>query len=144
MTYNVKRKTYKRVPLEDSAETRFLWDAISWEVDKLMKLLANHLGNEFLFYWTDAVFFIRTPKNITMVKEIIQSQGFDSETLELQYISVEDKKGYENEKGIVAWTRYKKWNGNIRDKDGNYGRCFPFGISSLEKILKWIEEATRK
>jgi len=144
MTYNVERKVYAREVVEDSAETRFLWDAISWEVDKLMKLLANHLGNEFLFYWTDAVFFVRTAENIGMVKEIIVGEGFESETLELQYISVEDKRGFENEKGIVAWTRYKKGSGSIRDNDGNYGRCFPFGISSLDKILKWIEEATKK
>jgi hypothetical protein len=49
----------------DSKETRFLWDAISFEVDKAIKDCAGSLGADFCFYWTDAIFLKNTQQILT-------------------------------------------------------------------------------
>lgn len=59
-----------------SEDTKHIWYAISWEVDRMMKKCMVALKKDFAFYWVDAIFFENKKKNIDIVKTIIKKHGF--------------------------------------------------------------------
>lgn len=133
-------KKYKRsVIIDDSSETRHIWDAISFEVDKCMLECAERLGQDFFFYWTDAIFFYDRPMNRELVQAVADMFGFSGKFIELKYIEG-------GEKSITAWTEKMKGNAKTpkRDADGNYGRHFTTEISFDKKtyvdLAKQIEQ----
>ncbi len=70
-------KKYKIEPrYAGSEDTKHIWYAISWEVDKMMKKCMKALKNDFAFYWVDAIFFENKRNNIEMVKTIVKKHGF--------------------------------------------------------------------
>lgn len=69
-------KYSKGYHIDNSSETRHLWDLISSRVDKVMQKCMSALKNNFVFYWTDAVFFKATDNNFEIVKKAISDNGY--------------------------------------------------------------------
>jgi hypothetical protein len=117
----------KSVVVIDSAKTRHIWDAVSWEVDKCMKECAVVLGKEFLFYWTDACLFVNNKTNNAAVRSIIKKHGFELKLIPVEYV--------EKVNGVtVVWTRENKSHAQKprRDDRGNYAREFNYVESNLD------------
>lgn len=128
------KKYLKSKVLIDSSQTKHIWDAVSYEVDKCMRNCMLSLGEDFYFYWTDAVFFRRTEKNIKKVQDLILANGFESKIVDISYIS---KKGDD----IMVWAKknHSKAKKPIRDADGNFGRTFVY-IHSKNSIIEEIKQ----
>ncbi len=131
----------RSVILEDSEVTRHIWGAVSWEVDKVMQACCTALGEGFLFYWTDAVFFKKSSANIKIVNSTMAKFGFSGKIVALEYIS-------RNEDGnIVVWTRSKMGHAQedqvLRDVNGFYGRVFVY-INNRKSMLSEIMESLGK
>lgn len=67
--------------IEDSSETKHLWHHICSEVDTVMRQCMKRLRDNFVFYWTDAIFIMPDGNNEEMVKKVIESYGFTSKTV---------------------------------------------------------------
>lgn len=124
--------------LVDSKKTKHIWDAVSYEVDKCMRDCMVSLREDFLFYWTDAVFFKKSARNIARVQKIINENGFESKIVDLEYISKVNG-------NIVAWSKknHSKAKKAIRDEKGNYGRTFVYiheKASITQDIQKHLEK----
>lgn len=76
----------------DSNNTKFLWNAISWETDKCMIECATELGNDFIMYWTDAVFFRDVADNRNLVERVMARHGFEYKTKEIEYVKFDRTK----------------------------------------------------
>lgn len=127
----------KSVTLQDSALTKHIWRAVSYQVDKCMQDCARALGKEFLFYWTDAVFFHSTPANKALVDSAVKAHGFESKLVKVECLT------RSSEGHIIAWTKHFKGNAQedqvLRDASGNYGRVFVY-INNQKTFLDKINE----
>lgn len=117
------KKYSKSVEIRTRAKTAHLWDAISFEVDQVMQACALVLGEDFYFYWTDAVFFHDTKANAKKLERVIKKLGYNFKTNPVEYI---EQQVVDNHKVVWAWTKENKGHAKkpVLDKDGNYGRIF--------------------
>ena len=117
--YNYSKSTI----INDSKDTKHLWDAISFFVDKAMKECAEAIGDDFYFYWTDAIFFKDTPKNAKKIHDVLAKHNLKGKELEIEYI-LNNKK----EQKVFAYTKENKSHAKIpiKDENGTTGRCFPY------------------
>ena len=70
-----------RKPCDENKRKMFF--QVAKEIDNLMIILMNYLDNDFLFYWTDAIFFVGD-KNIDDLIKLINKFGYD---LKIKYLS---------------------------------------------------------
>lgn len=80
--------------IEESADTRHLWDIISAKVDRVMQQCMRALGGEFVFYWTDAVFFRSGAKGLEAAKKIINDRGYGCKMIENAWYEFRDDACY--------------------------------------------------
>lgn len=95
-------KKYGRAIIKDNSDnTRHIWFAISNEVDKVMKKCAKALGDQLVFYWIDALFFIKTEENKKLVQDIIKKAGYKSKFIKIEkvYLGKDRAKAWSKEKG---------------------------------------------
>lgn len=111
----------KAIQVADCSDTKFLWDAISFEIDKCMKNCADELKDNFYYYWTDAIFLKNTESNTSIIESVLHKHGFSCKKIDLEYISV-----IESDKQVLAFSKENKSHAKdpIRDEQGNYGRIF--------------------
>lgn len=107
--------------IEDSSETKFLWDAISFYVDVAMSNCIHKLKNDFLFYWTDAAFIRYTKSSEKKVSQVLKEVGFSCKNIEIEYLNNDTKN-----KKIIVYTKKNKSNAEnpIVDNRGLFGRVF--------------------
>jgi hypothetical protein len=136
-TYDPEKMIYTTEVLTDSSETKHLWDAISFEVDKCMIECAELLGDDFYFYWTDAVFFRNTPENLQKVTECMERHSFFSKKVDVQYMEFRNE-----EQKVYVWTKYKKGaaKNDVLDEYGNKGRVFPFDCYTKKTLEEELNE----
>lgn len=132
----------KAVVLTDSEVTRHIWRAVSWQIDRCMQECAQVLAKEeFLFYWTDAVFFHNTVDNRRLVQSVVEKHGFDCKAVKIEYLS-RNKHGQ-----IIAWTKHNKSNAQdeqmLRDGYDNYGRVFVY-VNNKKTVNQEIQEMLNK
>ena len=127
--------------VDDSSETRHIWDAISFEVDKCMIACANELGKDFYLYWTDAIFFKNTRENLKKVKEIAGNHGFSGKIIPIVYAIGSQEK-------TIVYTKVNKSHAEmpIKDENGNYGREFTSNIqintrNYFDRVMKIYERS---
>ena len=126
-TYDTERKAYINEVTEDSESTKFLWDAISFEVDKVMYDCQKALDDDFVCYWTDAAFMVDTPINRKKVMEVVRSHGFEAKVVEVEYLRY--RKGVADSCfDLLVYTKDKKGNAKspVTDEYGNSARRFTF------------------
>lgn len=111
----------KGVQVYDSSETKFLWDAISFEIDEAIKSCAKKLGNSFFFYWTDAIFLQKTKQNISIVEKTLKEHGFTCKQVQIEYIVYNP-----DQRQVLAFSKENKSHAKepLRDSQGNFGRIF--------------------
>lgn len=81
----------KAVLINDSSATRHIWYFISNEVDKLMGHVAKELGNAFIFYWVDAIFFEDREGASKKVKEMFEDEGYGSKMINIPEIEFSEQ-----------------------------------------------------
>jgi hypothetical protein len=108
--------------------------------------IKRSIGNDFLFYWTDAVFIANLPNTVTKVYDIIGRHGFEAKEVPIAYINVDYGRRASDGMRIYAWTEKVKGNAKvpIQDDDGFYGREFPFQRRDLDEHLKNIMREIEK
>jgi hypothetical protein len=75
--YSFDGETYKLVEIIRSYETENIWFAICSRVSDIMQNMVSDLGDDFLFYWVDGIYFKRTEENIKKVTEFLHSCAYD-------------------------------------------------------------------
>lgn len=135
------KKYGRSVIVDDSSETRHIWDAISFAVDKCMIDCANELGKDFYIYWTDAIFFRNTKENLDKVRQIAEFHGFSGKVIPIAYAVGSQEK-------TTVYTKYNKSHAEmpLRDAKGNYGREFTSNIQMdtrnyYERVSKLYEKS---
>jgi hypothetical protein len=68
---------YNHVETIRSYETENLWFAICKRVSDVMQELMKSLGDDFVFYWVDGIYFKRTDENIKKVTEYLESCSYE-------------------------------------------------------------------
>lgn len=62
--------------VERSYETENLWFAICDKVGSLMSKLSKRIGNDFITYWVDGIYFVNTPENFKIITETFKNEGY--------------------------------------------------------------------
>jgi hypothetical protein len=62
--------------VERSHETENLWFAICDKVGSLMSNLSKKIGNDFITYWVDGIYFVNTPENYKIITETFKAEGY--------------------------------------------------------------------
>lgn len=62
--------------VERSYETENLWFAICDKVGSLMSNLSKQIGNDFITYWVDGIYFVNTPENYKIITETFKKEGY--------------------------------------------------------------------
>ena len=62
--------------IERSHETENLWFAICDRVGSLMSKLSKKIGNDFIAYWVDGIYFVNTPDNFKIITETFKNEGY--------------------------------------------------------------------
>lgn len=62
--------------VERSYETENLWFAICDKVGSLMSKLSKRIGNDFITYWVDGIYFVNTPENYKIITETFKNEGY--------------------------------------------------------------------
>jgi hypothetical protein len=75
--YTFDGEEYKRVDIVRSYDTENIWFALCARVSELMQKMIDDLGDDFLFYWVDGIYFKRTDDNIKKVTEFLESCSYD-------------------------------------------------------------------
>ena len=75
--YSFDGETYKQVETIRSYETENIWFALCARVSELMQKMIDDLGDDFLFYWVDGIYFKRSEENIKKVTEFLESCSYD-------------------------------------------------------------------
>ena len=75
--YTYDGSIYRHVETIRSYETENLWFAICKRVSDIMQDLMKSLGEDFIFYWVDGVYFKKTDENIKKVKEFLESCSYE-------------------------------------------------------------------
>lgn len=75
--YTFDGEEYKMVDTIRSYETENIWFALCARVSEIMQKMINDLGDDFLFYWVDGIYFKRTDENIKKVTEFLDSCSYD-------------------------------------------------------------------
>ncbi len=144
-TFNPESMNYSTETVNDSSTTRFLWNAISWEVDRCMQEIESVLGDEFLFYWTDAAFMVQSNDNTRKTYEVIHKHGFEAKEVRLEYINADHNKKHGGLR-VFAWTKSKKGKATnpLVDDEGNFGREFPFERRNVDAFFDKIFKELKK
>ncbi len=125
--FDGKIETVKPPIKEDEIE--FLWHTISYRVGRLMAKAMRLIGNDFLFFWVDAI-FIKPGKEKQIIK-LFKEAGFNCSTIKCEWMQVNDKKI------IVKSTAKAKWVYKIKEEkviiDGK-----PF--MKRYRTKKWVDE----
>lgn len=95
-------RSYAKAGFE-SDDTRHVWFALCNEVDKLMRKCAKELGDDFLFYWIDALFFTNTKENKEKLGAIIKKAGYKFKFIKIKNVIMESDsaKVYSKDKGKI-------------------------------------------
>jgi hypothetical protein len=122
-------KKYLRAQTKDNSEqTRHVWFAISNEIDKVMRKCAVALKDQLVFYWIDALFFIKTGQNKKLVSGIIKKAGYQSKFVKIEEVHL----GADRAR---AWSMEK---GEIIDKQrGIPMRFFAYDVKNDELFKIW-------
>lgn len=62
--------------VERSYETENLWYAICDKVGSLMSKLSKEIGDDFITYWVDGIYFVNTPENFQKITETFKEEGY--------------------------------------------------------------------
>ncbi len=62
--------------VERSYETENLWFAICDKVGSLMSKLSKRIGNDFITYCVDGIYFVNTPENYKIITETFKNEGY--------------------------------------------------------------------
>lgn len=81
-------KKYIEHPPKRSELTEHIWNAICFEVGKIMMEVAKKCGKDFIFFWVDAMFV--DVKAVNKVKEIFSSHGFKFSEDACKYVKFSD------------------------------------------------------
>jgi hypothetical protein len=128
----------KSKTIEDSSNTRFLWNAISYETDRCMVECANELGNDFILYWTDAVFFRDVAYNRELVANVMAKHGFEFKIKEIEYVKYDKSRRMIQVATIEDVSNAKN---KLIDKDGFNIREFPeIKPNVKEELMELIEK----
>jgi hypothetical protein len=110
--------------------TEFIWDTISYRIGKIMKQAEVIAGNEFIFFWVDAI-FVKKGSEKKIVK-LFSDLGFSSSIYHCEWVKIKENKIY------VHSEEHKK-----KDKD-NLIRPFPLNTSRVKGKIKKENERIRQ
>lgn len=75
--YSFDGVRYKHIDTVRSFETENLWFAICKRVSDVMQDLVKLLGDDFIFYWVDGMYFVNTPENREKVSNYLNSCSYE-------------------------------------------------------------------
>ena len=109
-------KKQKELPPIKSVLTEHIWHTIAYEVGLIMTDVAKACGDDFIFFWVDAMFV--TDRSVEKVKKIFAKYGYKFSVDKIKYVQF-------NKKGLVV-----KGKGKWIEKDGqryfSTTRDFPY------------------
>lgn len=95
------------VKVKQNEKLREAWDNIVYYVDSAMNEAQNYLGEDFLFYWVDGIYFKDYGLNTKKVQLIFEKYGFDSTYEKLHRVEAVNKNG------LIELDVYKGENGEV-------------------------------
>ena len=84
--YKYDGESYNHVETIRSYETENLWFAICYRVSEIMQEIMKSLGEDFVFYWVDGVYFKRTEENIKKVTDYLSECSYECKFEEVSKI----------------------------------------------------------
>ena len=87
--YEFDGKEQKLKKIIRSEETEFLWDTICYTVGEVMKEVSKACGDDFVFFWTDALFI--KPNSVNLAKQVFKAAGYDFKMEKVDLIQVTDQ-----------------------------------------------------
>lgn len=85
--YNFKGKKVQSVEVERDALLENLWFTICKRVSDVMHKVIDALGDDFIFYWVDGIYFENTQDNISKVMQIFLDSGYNSKFKKINQIA---------------------------------------------------------
>lgn len=70
-------ETYKLVETIRSVETENIWFGICKRVSDIMQELVALLGDDFVFYWVDGIYFKRSDENIKKINDFLDNCSYE-------------------------------------------------------------------
>lgn len=125
---------YIEEPLKRSEQTEHVWNAICFEVGKIMSQVAKECGKDFIFFWVDAM-FVET-KSLEKVKKIFSEHGFRYSVDPCKYVKFNDNNLIVKGKG--------KWVEVDGELYYSTEREFPYKPKGVDDIFKNKSIITKK
>lgn len=82
-------KVQKQLKPERQKKTEFLWDTICFRVGRLMSKMARQAGDDFIFFWVDAL-FVKGPA-VKRVTEMMKKAGYECSVTKIKKITFREK-----------------------------------------------------
>lgn len=73
-----------------SRKTRFLWNVISYEIGKVMQEASLAAGDDFIFFWVDAIFV--KGKGAAKIEKLLKKSGFQFTSTKCEWVRFENNK----------------------------------------------------
>lgn len=88
---------------------------ISRYIYDVMNLCAISLGNSYLFFWVDAIFFENSPKNVNLVTEILRDCDMDFKQYNIEKFNFDKKTGIATVSSNGHERKIRKFNFKIQN-----------------------------
>jgi len=135
--YNFKGKKLKSREIETDVLLQNLWFTICKRVSDVMNEVIIDLGNDFIFYWVDGIYFKNTKTNLSKVMAKFIEAGYNSKFRKINQIYFHEKGFAVNDYGdIVREFNYPAY---IDGKKVNYSENFRLNKLAKEVISGKID-----
>lgn len=94
-TYKFKGKKITERMVEKEPLLENLWFTICKRVSDVMNIVIERLGNDFIFYWVDGIYFKHTKKNVQIAMNTFIENGYNAKFKKINQI-------YFHEQGFVV------------------------------------------
>lgn len=89
--YKFDGKKYEYVDTIRSTRTENIWFLICYTVAELMQKISKELGEDFIFYWVDGIYFVDSEENRVKVQQAFSVAGYGSKQESLSSVEFEDR-----------------------------------------------------
>ncbi len=92
--YKFNGEDYEYVDTIRSTQTENLWFAICYTVAQAMQEVSKSLGDDFIFYWVDGIYFVNTEENKLKVRQAFDRLGYEYKDEAVSRIEFEEHHFY--------------------------------------------------
>lgn len=135
--YEFDGNIYRHVETIRSYETENLWFAICYRVSEIMQLLMESLGEDFIFFWVDGIYFKKTDENVKKVKEFLEQCAYECKPEDVSKVEFLNRT-FLVYSGLGKSSKLFSWNPDAKKPKSNVS------LSEAYELMKYGKKITKE